>query len=217
MGPIIARLAAGALLAILAAPGHAAAPTPERVAELCAHVESPAHCGRMIEAEQLKALPNLAVRDGDTLHVSLYPSGTRDYVDAIASSNERSYALWDYWSPINAVVLFVTSGDTLSYGVLQRATGQMTALPAEPVLAPDRQRVVVADFCTGQCANELSVWRVGRDGLRKELGYVPATPWSDVTAAWKNGETLTIQYTLPGEDKAQTVERKVSAADWKRF
>ena len=31
--------------------------------------------------------------------------------------------------------------------MLQRAVGQYTALPAEPVLSPDRQRVVVADFC----------------------------------------------------------------------
>jgi hypothetical protein len=215
--PFLARLAAGALLVVLAGSVCAAPPTPERVLELCARVESPAHCGRLIEAEQLKALPNLAVRNGDTLRVSLFPSGTRDYVDSIASSNERSYALWDYWSPINAIVLLVTSGDTLSYAVLQRATGQITALPAEPVLAPDRQRVAVADFCATQCVNELSVWRVGREGLRKELGFTPAAPWSDVTATWKDGETLTVQYTLPGDDKPRTVERKVSAADWQRF
>ena len=217
MLPFLARLAAGALLVVLAGSVCAAPPTPERVLELCARVESPAHCGRLIEAEQLKALPNLAVRNGDTLRVSLFPSGTRDYVDSIASSNERSYALWDYWSPINAIVLLVTSGDTLSYAVLQRATGQITALPAEPVLAPDRQRVAVADFCATQCVNELSVWRVGREGLRKELGFTPAAPWSDVTATWKDGETLTVQYTLPGDDKPRTVERKVSAADWQRF
>jgi len=215
--PFLARLAAGALFVVLAGSVCAAPPTPERVLELCARVESPAHCGRLIEAEQLKALPNLAVRNGDTLRVSLFPSGTRDYVDSIASSNERSYALWDYWSPINAIVLLVTSGDTLSYAVLQRATGQITALPAEPVLAPDRQRVAVADFCATQCVNELSVWRVGREGLRKELGFTPAAPWSDVTATWKGGETLTVQYTLPGDDKPRTVERKVSAADWQRF
>ena len=58
---------------------------------------------------------------------------------------------------------------------------------------------------------------MGREGLRKELGFTPAAPWSDVTATWKDGETLTVQYTLPGDDKPRTVERKVSAADWQRF
>lgn len=193
---------------------HAAAPTPERVAELCAQVEGPAHCGRMVEADQLKSLPDLATRDGDTLTVRLFPSGTRLFVDSIASQNERSYALWDYWSPVNAVVLFITSGDELTYAILQRATGQLTALPAEPVLAPDRQRVVVADFC-GKCPNELTVWRVALDGVRKELVYKPPAAWSDVTAAWKDPETLTLTYTPPGAAETKT-ERKLSAADWKR-
>lgn len=210
------RLLTGAVGVALAGTLRAAAPTPERVMELCAQVEGPAHCGRMIEAEQLKALPNLATRNGDTLKVLLFPSGTRDFVDTLATNSEKSYALWDYWSPINAVVLFVASGDIISYAVLQRTTGQVTTLAAEPILAPDRQRVAVADFCAKQCANEISVWRVTREGLRKELSYKPSTPWSDVTAAWKDGETLAIQYTPAGEASARTIERKLTAAEWQR-
>src|SRR3989442_13967407 len=86
---------AGLLAALFAASLHAAPPTPERVLELCAQVEGPSHCGRLVEAEQLKSLPNLAIREGDTLRISLFPSGTRDFVDTITSQNERTYALWD--------------------------------------------------------------------------------------------------------------------------
>ena len=210
-------LAAGLVAILVAAALHAAPPTPERVLELCAQVEGPAHCGRLVEADQLKALPNLAVRDGDTLRVSLFPSGTRDFVDTIASQGERAYALWDYWSPVNAVVLFITSGDDVRYGVLQRATSALSVVPAEPVLAPDRQRVAVADFCAKRCDNEITLWRVTRDGLRKEAALKPATAWSDVTVAWKDGETLTIQYTPPGEEKARTQERGLADKEWKRF
>jgi hypothetical protein len=208
-------IAAALIAAVL--PAHAEAPTPERVLDLCARVESPAHCGRLIEAEQLKALPNLARRDGDTLTVTLFPSGTRVFVDAIAASNERSYALWDYWNSANAIVLFVTSGDDLSYAVLQRTTGDLTTLPAEPILAPDRQHLAVADFCSRNCTNELTVWRVERGSIRKELGYKPPVAWSDVTVTWKDGETLALQYTPPGASDARTLERKLSAADWKKF
>jgi hypothetical protein len=208
--------AAGLLVAIFAASLHAAPPTPERVLELCAQVEGPSHCGRLVEAEQLKSLPNLAVRDGDTLRVSLFPSGTRDFIDTITSQNERTYAIWDYWSPINAVVLFITAGDELRYAVLQRATSALSVLPAEPVLAPDRQRVAVADFCSSRCDNEITLWRVTREGLRKEASLKPAAPWSDVTVAWKNGETLTIQYTPSGEDKPRTLERALADKEWKR-
>jgi len=210
------RIAAGACLLLCAAFARAEAPTPERVAELCARVEGPAHCGRMVEAEQLKALPDLAKRDGDTLTIKLFPSGTRLLVDTLATQNERSYALWDYWSPVNSVVLFVSSGDDLSYAILQRATGQLTTLPAEPILAPDRQRLVVADFCTRNCENELSVWRLSRDGVRKELSYKPTTKWGDVTAKWKDADTLTVEFTPPGASEARTVDRKLSASDWQR-
>ena len=113
----------------------AAPPTPERVLELCAQVEGPAHCGRLVEAEQLKALPNLAVRDGDTLHGDAVPVGhARCSSTRSRAATRRSYALWDYWSPVNAVVLFVTVGRRrCSYAVLQRATGSSRSLPAEPV------------------------------------------------------------------------------------
>jgi hypothetical protein len=207
---------AGLLAAIVVGSLHAAPPTPERVLELCAQVEGPSHCGRLVEAEQLKALPNLAVRDGDTLRVSLFPSGSRDFVDTIMTQNERTYALWDYWSPVNAVVLFITAGDELRYAVLQRATSALSVVPAEPVLAPDRQRVAVADFCSKRCENEITVWRITRDGLRKEATFKPAVPWSDVTVAWKGAEALTIQYTPPGEEKPRTLERGLADAEWKR-
>lgn len=210
-------LAAGLFAALFAISLPAAPPTPERVLELCAQVEGPSHCARLVEAEQLKALPNLAVRDGDTLHVTLFPSGTRDFVDTISSRNERTYALWDYWSPINAVVLFTTAGGELRYAVLQRATGMVSVLPAEPSLAPDRQRVAVADFCAAGCDNEITLWRVTREGLRKEASLAPAAAWTDVTAAWKDAETLRIQYTPPGEEKPRTQERALADKEWKRF
>lgn len=213
--PPLLRALAGVLLVATSLGARAEPLKPERVQELCAGADGPAHCGRLIEAEQLKALPDLAKRDGDTLTVKLFPSGTRLFVDSSAAGQgEKSYAVWDYWSPVNAVVLFVTAGDELSYAVLQRATGQLTVLPAEPVLAPDRQRIVVADFC-GNCTNELAVWRVSRDGLRKELVYRPPATWSDVTAAWKDPETLELRYALPGASETR-VERKLSAGDWKR-
>lgn len=201
---------------LIASVAHGEPIARERMMELCANVEGPAHCARIVEAEQLKALPDLATREGDTLTVRLFPSGTRVLADTLAANNERSYALWDYWSPINAVVLFVASGDDVRYAVLQRATGQLTTLPAEPVLAPDRQRIAVADFCSRNCTNEVSVWRVSRDGLRRELTFKPPADWSDVTVAWKDAETLVLQYDPAGGGERKSIDRKLAAADWKR-
>jgi hypothetical protein len=208
---VVALMLSGIALATVAAPL-----SQQRVIELCAQTESPGHCGRRIEAEQLKTLPNLAVRDGDTLKVTLFPAGTREFVDTIVGADSRAYAVWDYWSNVNAVVLFITEGDKIAYGVLQRANGQLALVPAEPILAPDRQRLVVADFCASDCTNELSVWRITRDGIRKEAGFAPAKPWSDVTAGWAKDDVLTLRYTMPGEDKPRTVDMPLASPDWKR-
>ncbi|MEO6566985.1 MAG: hypothetical protein ABIO63_13255 [Casimicrobiaceae bacterium] len=208
--------AALVLLAGAAMHAPAAPPAPERVMALCAEVESPGHCGRKIEAEQLKSLPSLAVRDGDTLKISLFPSGHKDLVDVIVGAGARSYALWDYWSNANAVVLFISEGDRLSYGVLQRANGLLATVPAEPVLSPDRQNLAVADFCPAGCTNQLTVWRVARDGIRKTAAWSPPVPWSDVTVSWKDAETLALQYTPAGAAAGTTVNRALNAADWQR-
>ena len=65
--------------------------------------------------------------------------------------------------------------------------------------------------------NELTVWRIVRGGVRKELSYRPPAPWSDVTVAWKDGDTLPLQFTPPGATESRTQERKLVAPDWQRF
>jgi hypothetical protein len=203
-------------LVLAASLARAEAPTPAQVMELCGGVDGPAHCGRRIEAVQLKNLPDLATRDGDTLTIRLFPSGTRVFVDSSAAGNDRSYALWDYWSPVNAAILFVTANDEIGYAILQRASGQLTTLPAEPFLAPDRQRLAVADFCSSGCANEVSVWRIGREGVRKELAWRPTAAWEDVTVSWKDAETIAVRFVAPGGSEPRTLERKLTATDWRR-
>ena len=196
---------------------HAAPVTPARITELCAQADGPAHCGRLIEADQLKALPNLAVREGDTLKVLLYPSGTRDFVDVDSLHGATTWSLWDYWSAVNVVVLFTTDLDRIGYATLQRATGRVVALPAEPVLSPDRQHLAVADFCSTNCDNEVSVWRIARDGISKEYGWKPDAQWSDVTVQWKGDNTVVLEFTPKGEDKARTLERRLTEPGWQGY
>jgi len=196
---------------------HAAPVTAARITELCAQADGPAHCGRLIEADQLKTLPNLAVRDGATLKVLLFPSGAREFVDVDSLAGGTTWSLWDYWSPVNVVVLYTTDLDRIGYATLQRTTGQVVALPAEPSLSPDRQRMAVADFCRANCDNEVSVWRIARDGISKEYGWKPDAEWSDVTLQWKGDNTVVVEFTPKGEDKARTLERRMTDPGWQRY
>lgn len=204
-------------LAALALPSLAGAvpPTRDEIAKWCAEAEDTAHCGRLIEAQQMQRLPGLATRDGGTLKVSLYPSGSTSFTDVEDIRGGTVYNLWDNWSEINAVVVSVTREDRTTYVVLLRAGGRTFALPAEPVLAPDRHHIVTADFCAKDCANELAVWRVSRDGIARDSTWKPVPTWSDAAVAWKDAETLAIDYTPMGSADSRTLARKLGDPGWR--
>ena len=191
-------------------------PSPQEIATLCGNAEDAAHCGRLIEEVQLKRLPSLARREGSALRVALYPTGFATFTDSDDPVNGRSYSLWDFLDPINAVVLYSTAGESTTFVLLRRTTNRRFDLPAEPKLSPDRQHIVTADVCPTRCINEIAVWRVAPDSLRKEMAWTSPGPWSDAAATWKDDSTLSIEYTPTGADKAVTVERKLSDPVWKR-
>jgi hypothetical protein len=191
-------------------------PTAGQVAELCANTEDQAHCGRIIEEAQLKRLAGLAERAGDELRITLFPSGVATFRDSVGIAGAKAYALWDYLDRINAVVLFATDGDRSGFVLLQRANGRQYRLPSEPTLSPDRQHLVTADFCAGDCDGELAVWRVTRDDVVKAFAWKPEAAWIDASAGWKDAETLHVDYTLAGEDKPRALERKLVDPGWQK-
>ena len=187
---------------------------PDEIAQLCAKADDSAHCGRLVEEVQLKRLPALATRDGAALKVSLYPAGTATFTDTEDLHGGRSYSLWDYLDPINAVLLYTTDGDRVAFTLMQRTNGRKVELPTEPVLSPDRRRLVTADFCLTRCTNELVVWRVTRDGIHKEYEWKPKEPWADAGATWKDVDTLAIDYTAAGAEKPGRLERRLADPGW---
>jgi hypothetical protein len=209
-------LALLALLALSARVALAAPPAAEELARICAGAEDSAHCARLVEDVQLPRLPNLAAREGAALRVSLYPSGTITFADTEALHGGRSYSLWDFISELNTVVLYTTDGDDVTFTLLQRATGTRTELPAEPRVSPDRARLVTADFCDRRCVNELAVWRVTRDGIRKEASWKPRDAWTDAVATWKDSETLVVEYAIAGAQAHARLERRLADPGWIR-
>ena len=214
--PFPARRAWFALLCCVALLAQAAPLTRAEIAQACTGAEDTAHCGRLIETMQLARLPSLARRDGSALVVSLFPSGSTTFTDSDDPVNGRSYSLWDYLDGINSVVLYVTAGDDASFALLQRASGRLVDLPAEPQLSPDRQHFAVVDVCAQHCGNEIAVWRVRRDGFRKELRWTPGAAWADAGATWRDADTLAIEFNVDPARAPSTIERKLSDSSWTR-
>ena len=209
-------LLACAIAAFFVSITHALPLSHEEVTKLCLDAEDASHCGRLVEAVQMKRLPSLAVRDGNTLRVSLFPSGQATFVDVPSLAGGTSFALWDYISAMNAAVLWTTNDESSGFLLLQRATGIKTALPAEPIYGPDRQRLVTADLCPARCENKLVVWRVSREGVHRESEWTPGESWSDAGVRWKDADTLLVEYTPAGTEQSKTLERKLADAGWAR-
>jgi hypothetical protein len=190
--------------------------TAEELATLCAGAEHASHCGRLVEGVQLKRLPNLAVRDGPALRVSLYPSGATTFTDTATPTGGRSYSLWDFISEINAAVLYVTDDDDATFVLLQRTNGRQVTLPADPKLSPDRARLVTADFCAQHCSNEIAVWRVTRDGVRKEASWRPREAWSDGVASWDDAATVAVDFAYAGVQTRSRISLRLDDSDWVR-
>jgi hypothetical protein len=209
---ILAVLFCCAPLAALAAPLSNA-----EIAELCAQAEDASHCGRLVEAAQLKRLPGLARREREQLLVTLFPQGTATFTDSDDPVKGRSYSLWDYLDGINAVLLYTTAGEKTTFTLLQRSTNRRYELPTEPQLSPDRQRLVTADVCGPRCTHEVAVWQVTREGIRKELSWSPDPDWIDASAKWKDDQTLVIEYSVGEAAAPGSLERKLRDPSWKRL
>ena len=211
------RFAASVFAIALGIPHALAAPlTPAEVTKLCSDADGASHCGRLVEAVQAKRLPGLVTRNGNDLRLSLFPTGSVTFTDVDTLSGGRSYALWDFFSEINAAVLWTTTDDATGFLLVQRAGGRQTPLPAEPVLAPDRQRLATVDVCGRACANRITIWRVAKDGVTAEMTWTPPEPWSDATLRWKDERTLVLTYTPEGESEPRTLERKLADPGWTR-
>ena len=211
---MIARVGLAALATFAVTSTSAAPLSQAEIAKVCGDAEGQAHCGRLVEALQLKRLPGLAERDGDTLRISLFPNGNVTFTDTDAASGGKSFALWDHYSTINATLLFATIDDEAHFVLLHRATGKQTVLPSEPALSPDRQRLATADFCETRCENRLVVWRVSPSGAMRELEWRPSQAWSDASVVWKDPSTLTVEYSLAGATEAKTIERRLGDVGW---
>jgi hypothetical protein len=208
--------ALAALLFCMPLAGIAAPLGEAEIGALCAQADDAVHCGRLIEEAQLKRLPGLARREGASLLVTLFPQGTATFTDSDDPVKGRSYSLWDYLDGINSVLLYTTQGEKTNFTLLQRASNRRYELPTEPQLSPDRQRLATADICGPRCTNELAVWQISRDGIRKELTWSPGPDWTDASVRWNGPEMLVIEYSVGEPAKTGTLERRLSDPSWKR-
>ena len=203
------------LLVTTASTASAGSLTATQVGTLCANAEDMSHCGRLIEEQQLRRFAGIATREGEELRVTLYPRGDVVFRDVVRPTAVESYTLWDVMPEINGVLLFVNQGDRSSYLLLMRGNGRQFRFPAEPALSPDKSYAVTADFCASGCDNEVALWRVTRDDVRKERVLRASEPWADVTAEWSGPDELVVDYVQAGDVQRRQLRVARNDARWR--
>jgi len=184
---------------------------------LCADAEDQAQCARLVEAKQMRAVSRFVERDGSELRVQLVPYGVSVFRDTdSALGGGTAYAVWDYLADLDTLVLFTTRGERTGFLLLQRKGGGEYPLPSEPVVAPDQRHFATADVCAQGCDNEVVVWRIARDGVRKEATWKPPGDWTDVTVAWRGANAIALDYVAASDAQTHTVERRLDDASWVR-
>ena len=106
-------------------------------------------------------------------------------------------------------MLFTTDGDQSGFVLLQRANGKQYRMTAEPILSPDRKHLVTVDVCAKLCDGEITVWRVTRDDVAKELAWKPQPPWSDANATWTDADTIRFDYATEDGERRKKLEGSI--------
>ena len=208
----------------------AAPPSMQTILRLCSDADGAQHCERLLEAEQIKQFPGVAVRDGATLRLGSRRGTTsielRDAGEpGLGEGAEfRAYAFWDYWPQRKTAIVSVTARDSDYYVVAELDRGKETRIASEPILAPDGQRFVVSDLCDTKCGNVLEIWRFDRDRLVKEKSFTPLEKWYEAEVRWRDASTLEVEYSVatpePRFDAAgervlvRAKPRQLKLSDW---
>lgn len=193
-------------------PGATALPPTTEVAAICADATSARHCIRKVEAIQLRRFPQLARREGDRLVLEL-----RGAPASFDDTGERAYAFWGYLAAIDAVAVYAQAGDSMHMLLVLRPSGASVELANEPLLSPDAARVATVDFCDVGCDNEIVIWRIDAAAVRKERYYRPRTRWLDVSARWKDGDTLVIERRTEALPGPASFEFRLGDPGWVRL
>ena len=210
----------------------AAPPSQTTIAKACDDADYAAQCERFLETDQIRQFPAVAERDGRVLRLKtragLPPVELRDTGDPATETGAeyRAHAFWDYWPQRRMAVVSVMTHGIDEYLVVDLERGTQIRLPAEPLLAPDGQRFMVADLCERQCGNVIQVWRFDRDRVVRERSFKPPEKWYEAEVAWRDAATIAIDYSVaaprrrlaePGEltlVRAKPRSLKLSDADW---
>ncbi|HEY3531615.1 MAG TPA: hypothetical protein VGL43_00670, partial [Casimicrobiaceae bacterium] len=212
----IPRLVLVALVAFASLPARSTPVSREELTSLCIEADDAAQCGRLVEARQLRALSRFIERDGSELRIQLVPFGLTTFRDS-EGARARSYAVWDYLPDLETVVLFTTQGERSGFMLVQRRGGAEFGLPAEPVLSPDRRHFVTVDVCARDCDQEVTLWRIGADGVAKEATWRPPADWSDASATWRTPGTIVFAYSTANDATPHTLERRLADPSWQRL
>ena len=148
-------------------------------------------------------LSPLVRQAGGALRLSLLNGRVIELVDVEPDPKKKNvdgvvaYSFVRYIKEINYFLIRKTYYESTGYLLVNRATGGMHDIDADPDFSPKSTRFVTISLCDAFCTQGIKIWRLTKKDLKEDVcllpsEFVPGESWGRADAQWVDEVTLSI-------------------------
>ncbi len=144
-------------------------------------------------ARQAGGVLRLSMLNGRVVElVDVEPDPKKQNVDGVVA-----YSFVRYIKEIDYFLIRKTFYEGSGYLLVNRATGGMHDIDADPDFSPKSTRFVTVSLCDAFCTQGIKIWRLTKKDIQEEVWlhpseFVPGESWGRAYAQWVNEVTLKI-------------------------
>ena len=124
--------------------------------------------------------------------VDVVPDPKKENVDGVVA-----YSFVRHIKEINYFLIRKTFYESTRYLLVNRATGGMHDIDADPDFSPKSTRFVTISLCDAYCTQGIKIWRLTNKDIKEEVWlhpgeFVPGESWGRASIQWVDEGTLRI-------------------------
>lgn len=144
--------------------------------------------------QQAGGVLRLPMLDGRVVElVDVKPDPKMKNVDSVVA-----YTFVRHIKDIDYFLILKTYYEGFGHLLVNRATGAMSNIDAEPEFSPKNTRFVTVSLCDAYCTQGIKIWRLTKENIKEEVWFhpsefVPGESWGRAGIQWVDEVTLRIK------------------------